>query len=352
MALDGIRGIAAIAVVLFHARAWISPFYCFLSGYLAVDLFFVLSGFVIAHSYEKRLLGGLSTKDFLVARMIRLQPLIVIGTVIGLAYPWLNHEISTARDLLFLAMILVINCLLLPYIFDREMFPLNFAAWSLFYELAINILFAIVGYRMRNSVLLIVAVLFLIGLCIAGTIEGDLNQGPWRKDLFAGSMRVGYSFIVGMLAYRTRLSWSAHIPRVSAWWVLGATALALVPNFVGTPRLLYDLTFALVLSPLIVVLGAQCTIRTRSVGIFNLLGLLSFPLYAFHIPVKRLFQVADLPDVNTATLACLALGTTFVSALIAGLWVDPIIRRYLTERYRRFSKDGRRKNLVAIQQCS
>jgi len=62
--------------------------------------------------------------------------------------------------------------------------------------------------------------------------------------------------------------------------------------------------------------------------------------------------VADLPDVNTATLACLALGTTFVSALIAGLWVDPIIRRYLTERYRRFSKDGRRKNLVAIQQCS
>jgi peptidoglycan/LPS O-acetylase OafA/YrhL len=84
-AMDGIRGIAAILVALFHFRATFLHYdnNVIGDGYLAVDLFFVLSGFVLAHAYEHRFARGMTTFEFMRARVIRLYPLYFVGLAIA-----------------------------------------------------------------------------------------------------------------------------------------------------------------------------------------------------------------------------------------------------------------------------
>lgn len=82
--LDGLRGIAAVAVVIFHFMEFAVPDYSksFIAhAYLAVDFFFCLSGFVIAYAYDNKVqkLGAL---QFLKLRLIRLHPLVIIGSVL------------------------------------------------------------------------------------------------------------------------------------------------------------------------------------------------------------------------------------------------------------------------------
>src|SRR6187402_3617673 len=84
--LDGLRGVAAIAVVTFHFMEWAISDYSknFIGhGFLAVDFFFCLSGFVIAYAYDDRM-KQLKPGPFLIRRLIRLHPLVVIGSVLGL----------------------------------------------------------------------------------------------------------------------------------------------------------------------------------------------------------------------------------------------------------------------------
>ena len=83
--LDGLRGVAAMIVVIFHLFETYSPGpseQIINHGYLAVDFFFVLSGFVIGYAYDDRW-GAMSTWDFFKRRLIRLQPMVILGTLIG-----------------------------------------------------------------------------------------------------------------------------------------------------------------------------------------------------------------------------------------------------------------------------
>jgi peptidoglycan/LPS O-acetylase OafA/YrhL len=81
LTLDGMRGLAAILVVVYHFEVVVKlvP-----SGYLAVDFFFLLSGLVIARTYAPRFEDGLKTRDFFVHRIIRLYPLFFVGLLLGL----------------------------------------------------------------------------------------------------------------------------------------------------------------------------------------------------------------------------------------------------------------------------
>src|SRR5688572_27186028 len=84
--LDGLRGIAALAVVIFHFMEWIFPDISnnFIGhGFLAVDFFFCLSGFVIGYAYDDRI-RKMGTGAFFKARLIRLHPLVILGSVLGL----------------------------------------------------------------------------------------------------------------------------------------------------------------------------------------------------------------------------------------------------------------------------
>ena len=80
--LDGLRGIAALVVVLLHIPQFIKDD-TFPEGYLAVDLFFVISGVVIRQAYEHRLESELSVWRFAWLRIVRLYPLYMLGAMIS-----------------------------------------------------------------------------------------------------------------------------------------------------------------------------------------------------------------------------------------------------------------------------
>lgn len=86
--LDGLRGVAAMIVVAFHLFETYSPGVTgqiLNHGYLAVDFFFVLSGFVIGYAYDDRWGKGMGTWTFFKRRLIRLHPLLIMGTLVGAA---------------------------------------------------------------------------------------------------------------------------------------------------------------------------------------------------------------------------------------------------------------------------
>jgi len=143
--LDGLRGVAAIVVVLFHAifGAWVPRF-----GYLAVDLFFILSGFVLSHAYDKRFVAGMSVAEFLSLRVVRLYPLYLLGLVLGLCVVRINPSIMDAPAagvlLNFVLNLFDLPGMEIPGTLYRELFPLNVPLWSLFFEFWVaNLIFGI-----------------------------------------------------------------------------------------------------------------------------------------------------------------------------------------------------------------
>ena len=174
--LDGLRGVASILVVIFHVFETYSGdrFHQFINhGYLAVDFFFVLSGFVVAYAYDDRW-GKMTQWDFYKRRLIRLQPMVIIGTLIGAALfyfqacPAFPLIAGTPVWQMLLVMLVGFTMLPLPISMDirgwTEMHPLNGPAWSLFFEYIANILYGLIVRRfskLLSSVFVILAVLIL-----------------------------------------------------------------------------------------------------------------------------------------------------------------------------------------------
>ena len=283
--LDGLRGVAAIAVVIRHTPgsfSWLP------SSHLAVDLFFVLSGFVLAHSYGEKLRDGLPAVRFLVLRFLRLWPLYLVGTaamaaVLVLATPegFSHPRLQGAPFAL----------LMLPTppaltVLDR-LYPLNGPAWSLLVELGVNALFALIaarlGWRMLAAVLAAGAVLLLATIAA----YGNLDVGGRWSDAAGGGGRVLYGFFAGVALHRLRGSWTAtHTVPAYAWPVLLLLVMSLPA---GQLRPLFDAVAVLLVFPAVVFLAASRE-PGRARGVFLALGRISFPLYMIHSAVIVLAQ--------------------------------------------------------------
>ena len=190
--LDAIRGIAALLVVAYHAPVDFGRLMPFRSGFLAVDLFFALSGFVIAFSYERRLLEGLSYRNFLVARVIRLYPVYLIGTLFAIVTSLLTtHRMPIHHTFEYLALAL----LLLPDVVHggkAAVYPLDFPAWSLLCELISNVGYgALILWHTSGRLILYLA----MGACAAFMIlwvngSGTMDSGSVLQTLPMGLARV------------------------------------------------------------------------------------------------------------------------------------------------------------------
>ena len=155
--LNGLRGVAAIAVVNMHMSAYFGIVHS-ANVAPAVDFFFVLSGFVISYAYEGKLASGLFWNRFFVARIIRLYPLYLIGLILGGLVVWfLEHPVNPARFFSTLGL----NLFMLPYPLAMDanttpLFPINFPAWSLFVELVANLVYAALAPRLSNRLLAVI----------------------------------------------------------------------------------------------------------------------------------------------------------------------------------------------------
>ncbi len=312
--LDGLRGVAAVMVIWYHFFEGFatSPVDQGMNhGYLAVDFFFVLSGFVIGYAYDDRWAKGMTDGNFILRRIIRLQPMVVFSVIFGaIAYllqgsvqwdgtPMPLHAVLLAL-LLGLFMIPVLPSSSIDVRGNGEMFPLNGPSWSLFFEYIGSILYALVLRRLSTRALAWVVALSGAGLAVGAftNLSGAYHIGfGWSMGDFGwigGFLRLSFSFSMGLLL--TRDFSPKKIP--GAFWICTAlicTAMACpyVGSSDGLPSMwnaAYDIFCTLFLFPAIVWIGACGTTTDRfSTTTCEFLGRLSYPIYIVHYPIMYLF---------------------------------------------------------------
>jgi peptidoglycan/LPS O-acetylase OafA/YrhL len=287
--LDGLRGVAAIAVVTFHFMEWAISDYSknFIGhGFLAVDFFFCLSGFVIAYAYDDRI-GKMGVLEFFKSRIIRLHPLVVLGSVLGLLALYFDPFGGTPELYTAGKMILIFLCsaLLIPFpiMTDRSfnLFGLNAPSWSLFWEYIANIIYAFVLSKLSRKWLMLLAILAAAWLCVVGYRAGNL-MGGWSGGTFwDGGARISFSFLAGMLIYRSNWIIKNNLGFIGlSFWLL----LAFLSPF-STWNWLTEPLIIIIYFPLLVSLGAGATLSDGFKKICNFSGKISYPLYMTHYAV-------------------------------------------------------------------
>ena len=366
--LDGLRGVAAILVLIYH----IFEGFAFAEstngegsglittlnhGHIAVDFFFILSGFVISYAYDDRW-GKMSLGGFFKRRLIRLHPMLIMGAVVGVisflltgCQQWSGEvtPISWVMIALLLTIFMVPALPGLPYEVrgNGEMFPLNGPMWSLFFEYIGNILYALVIRRLSTKLLAVLTA--ILGVLHAWIFVGDLSGYDsvgigWTIDtinFWGGLVRMLFPFSMGMLLART------FKPREvkGAFWICSAMLITVfaVPYIAKSGAIslnsLYEVVCSAVIFPFIVWLGACGKGGDNYTGrINNFLGELSYPLYIVHYPIMYIFYKWLIEN------RCYTLGDTLgLSALVVlssgalayaclKLYDEPV-RKWLARKY-------------------
>lgn len=382
--LDGLRGVAALMVIVYHcyecfpADTWIIG-----HGYLAVDFFFILSGFVIGYAYDDRWKApslpsrgeesGMTLVAFLKRRLIRLHPMVVFGVVIGLitflvggGVNWSGEKAATSAVMIAV----LLHLFMIPELpgaasdvrGNGEMFPLNGPHWSLFFEYIGNILYALIMRKLPTKVLALFTV--VLAACFAvfaiSDVVGYGNIGVgWTLDgwnFWGGLLRMLVPFSMGLLLCRlmhgdAKDRQDADYKPVlkpanvgGAFWI--CTLLIVV--FLAMPSLggekvwincLYEVCCVVFVFPVVVWIGASgATTDKRSTGICRFLGEISYPLYAVHYPTMYLFYAyIGFPETWRTPGECWSWMIALVAFNIALAFValklyDKPVRRWLTKK--------------------
>lgn len=340
--LDGLRGIAAMAIVVFHFMeiAYSDFTKNFMAhGFLAVDFFFCLSGFVMAYAYDDRL-KGMGLLEFLKARIIRLHPLVVLGGVLGLL-GYLFDPFGVEPGIKHAGKILALfftSIFLIPYPVMEErffnLFGLNAPSWSLFWEYVANIVYALVLVKIKRNVVLLLWLLAAGWLAYVAQHAGSL-LGGWNGDNFwEGAARISYSFLAGMLIFRFNLIIRSGLGFAGMTVLL--LAAFLVPFTWGWAA---ELAIVLLYFPLLIALGAGTTTSPALKKLCGFSADISYPLYMTHYPVMWMFLhyfSTYKPDMPTVTIIIiLGLVLLVIFAFLVMRFYDIPLRRYLNQKFRK-----------------
>lgn len=329
-ALDGVRGFAALSVVQYHAGHWLDAPVASNSG-LAVDLFFLLSGYVLTLAYKRRLDCGMTVSRFVVARLIRLMPLVVLGTAISAAYAVLRvHFKPDDLTTSVLGTATLLGCLDLPYltaaasIGSDQVFPLNGPQYSLFFEVIANTAWAAVAALRRGWTAGALSVGCFVLLLAMGVLGGDASD-----TFLSGLPRVGASFLAGVAVFHI----DAALPPWR-WWpaVFWSCCAAMVATFYAPPLpFAVELAWITTVSPVLVLSGARTVLGGRSRAMALLAGRLSYPVYILHYPVfvwvNGMFQAVAHQRVILAESLILTGAVLAFSLLVLQLYDEPLRNR-------------------------
>jgi len=353
--LDGLRGVAALMVVVFHFCEAHAPnrFEQVINhGYLAVDFFFLLSGFVIGYAYDDRW-GKISLAHFFKRRLIRLQPMLIMGMIIGAIFFYFQGgslwPVINETPVVKMLLIMLVGCLMLPVpvSFDirgwTEMYPLNGPGWSLFFEYIANILYGTIVRKFSQftlSVFVFLSACLLVHLAVFGK-QGDVIGG-WSltpAQLHIGFARMLYPFFAGLLLCRV-----ATIITIKNAFLISSVLLILVlslPRIGGAEKVwmngMYESVTILFIFPLIVYLAAGGLVEGKFAKRFcKFLGDISYPVYITHYPLIYLYTawVLDkkLPGNNPLLTAAGFFIVIVVLAWACLKWFDEPARKWLSKK--------------------
>jgi peptidoglycan/LPS O-acetylase OafA/YrhL len=345
--LDGMRGIAAIAVMLRHLTQHASHT-IFENSALAVDLFFCLSGFVVAFSYLERLQTSMSIREFLLRRGVRLYPMFVAGFALGTVALW--WKVTTGQTDLSKAGWLtatMLNALYIPYLSNfsvrfgggsvpAAIFPTNDPSWSLFFELLANVLFATLAIRSKRAGALSLTVLGGLGLVIYCGLTKQSVPG-WNADTFLGGFpRTIFGFFSGVLLFSVYESYRRRIAVVDARALLALLAALLYIPYVKNLSGPLWLMSAIFLVPVLVAVASTSIPEDRwTPSMCRYLGWLSYPLYCLHYPIYSLYTLSTGNSVNPVMAVAVCAPVTVAASHLVVRWFEQPIREGLTSRFRR-----------------
>ena len=364
--LDGLRGVAALGVVMFHMMTcypseitrWVMP-----HGFMSVDFFFALSGLVLGYAYDDRW-DKMSTWDFFKRRLTRLQPMAIMGVIIGVCFfyytggPTFNAVDSAPWYMLLLEALLLIFMIPLPKSMDirgwGELTSINGPIWTLIYEYVANILYALFLRRTGKLVLgIIVAFCALLSadLCLQLNLWGNLVDPDYYctinggficdpEHVYRAMVRLMYPFTMGLLLSRI----GRFIRIKGGFWAASLLVLAMV----STPMLtsisplyegIYELCAILLLFPLILSIGAGSKLEgARATKLCLFVGQLSFPLYITHYPILYMHMSWAENHMDSPISTHVFVGITTLIMCIGVAWaclklVDEPARAWLKEHW-------------------
>lgn len=360
--LDGLRGVAALLVICYHIFEGFatSPLdQHFNHGYMAVDFFFILSGFVIGYAYDDRWKTTLTLKGFFKRRLIRLHPMVIMGALLGAVSYCIQGSVKwdgTQVPFTMVLIALLLNLFLLPVVpgtgadvrGNNEMYPLNGPSWSLFFEYIGNILYALFIRKFSTRALTVLVIAAAAGLASFGISNlsgyGHLGVG-WSMidyNLLGGFLRLMFSFSVGLLM--SRIFKPAKVK--GAFWICSAVLAVLftMPHLGGADRLwingLYESVCAIMIFPALVWLGAsgKTTDKVTST-VCKFLGDISYPLYVVHYPLMYLFYwwlwsgEEKIPFSQAWPVAVVVIIASIILAYLCLRFYDIPLRKWLASRF-------------------
>lgn len=367
--LDGLRGVAALLVVWYHIHEGFAfagsvngvgngLITSFNHGYLAVDFFFILSGFVIGYAYDDRWGKSFGQKEFYRRRLIRLHPMVVMGALIGMVCFFIQGgTMWDGKEVPLSAVVLALFCglFMIPALpggsyevrGNGEMFPLNGSAWSLFFEYIGNILYALFIHRLSTRTLTWITVVLGVLLVAFTTFDVsgyDMLGVGWTLDgvnFFGGLLRMLFPYTLGMLLARR---FKPMKIRGAFWWCALCLLLVFAVPYlkVDGPISLngvFEAVCVVCVFPLLVCVGASDNLSgKRSTWLCRFLGRLSYPLYMIHYPIFYVFYAWLIKNHRYSLgaswgMVVVVMIVTLVTAVCVMKFYDEPVRHWLAKKW-------------------
>ena len=340
--LEWLRGIAALVVLVWHfdiilmsnpPRPW--------SAYLSVDLFFILSGAVFCRAYEARLAAGWSFGRFAQARALRIWPLYLVGTAIGVASALITLVAVGAARWQYKGPLIdaALAFFMVPQVWSvGPLYNFNPPAWSLLSEAIVNVAYGLIGFRLSSRTLVLVsAVSFTLigyGALANAAIGAGLDFGAFSEHGWIGIARAFASFPLGVVIYRMAIA--GRLPRLRP--PLTAVTLIYVCGIAERPtdpviNAIYAVVIVMLVWPILMVAVVQIEPDEKHVPLARWVGRLSYPLYAIHWPcfMVALSLIAVTGWDRTMTLVA-AGGVSLLLAVTVAQRADAAIQGMVSRR--------------------
>jgi peptidoglycan/LPS O-acetylase OafA/YrhL len=336
--IDALKGISALNIVIVHTphffNQWHLPY-----SYLSVDLFYAMSGFVLATAYESRLMAGMSVADFLRVRLIRLYPLYLLGTLLGipialLAMKYGGIGIEWTPQLLMVSVPLSILLLPSPPTtgMDGVLYPLNGPLWTILSEIVANLVYAALAPFIRDTGKLFAVVMAAAIVLVVHDLQIDaLDGGATWSTIADGYLRALFSFFSGVLVCRFRQPWKIQSSTLSFALVALFFTIVALPHTKWT-----SIATVLFFSP-VMILACSVVEPGRMVErVFASLGAASYAIYTLHKPLYQallgfLIIVSPVkPEAMAPWVGIAFLCLLFVGCILVDRLYDMPVRKFLS----------------------
>lgn len=366
--LDGLRGVAAAIVLLYHhfevngLGLTTSPIN---HGYLAVDFFFILSGYVVGYAYDDRW-GRMSLAAFFKRRLTRLHPMIVLSTVAGLLFFYFGtggmFPLVGETPVGKLLVVALLGLLMIPVPVSMdvrgwaEVSPINGSGWTLYFEYFANIIYALFIRRFPRWLLALfvaASAFFTLNVALGWDVFGTLGERPgtaytmvggWAltaPELTIGFTRLLFPFFAGLLL--SRLGWKIRVRGGFLWCSLLLVVLLAMPRVGGEAHGLwngmYEAACILLFFPVVVLMGAGSVTTGRTARACKFLGDISYPLYITQYPIVFTLLggwISNTPDATSAQVLFTSIMSylfCFAAAYASLKLYDEPVRRWLTAHW-------------------